>query len=498
MNAQPHTVMQRVRKALPDTGWINTHFDGSSCLVAILERSGRVISANRTPPVSSKSRAGHIPLTDFFDSAARKNIQQWVTQAAHGQSVVTDIVAGTRTDGTQGWYQIEISPVRSHGEITSLLAIATDITTRKNEEDRLRHKDAMMVDTQGVAHIGTWEWDITQPHAVWSPELYRIYGLDPATHVPTYADYLTRVHPDDRARVEEATNLAFHELKPYSHDERVFRADGSLCYLHTWAFPVTDNDGKLIRLTGVCQDITARKLAENQLAEQAAELARSNARLEQFARVISHDLQEPLRTIASFVQLLEAENKGRLGDYSDEAIGFIVDGVHRMKRLIEDLLEYSQAGSVCRKHSNIQLSEVLASAEQQLAPVTALARASIRPEPLPSVHADRTQVFTLFGHLLSNALRFRGVQAPDIRVFAKQVGEQVEVVIKDNGCGIALEHHDRIFVVFQRLDVNSPGTGIGLALCKAIVERHGGKIWVESAPDQGTEVHFTLPAARLE
>jgi PAS domain S-box-containing protein len=498
MNTQLKTPPVRLDNSSPRAGWINDFFDGSSCLVALLEPSGRVTNANRTPPVSSKSRAGHIQLTDFFSSTSSKEIQQWVAQAAHGQTVATHALAGTRSDGTPGWYQIEISPVHCHGEVTSLLAIAVDITERKIEEDRLRHKEAMMVDAQGVAHLGTWEWDITQPHAVWSPELYRIYGLDPSTHVPTYADYLSRVHPDDRARVEAATNLAFHELKPYAHDERIYRADGRLCYLHTWAFPVTDDNGKLVRLTGVCQDITDRKLAENQMADQAAELARSNARLEQFARVISHDLQEPLRVIASFVQLLETENKGQLGDYADEAIGFIVDGVHRMKRLINDLLEYSQAGSVCRKHSNISLSEVLASAEQQLAPVTTLARASIRPEPMPSVHADKTQLITLFSHLLSNALRFRGTQPPEIRVFAKRVGEQVEVMVKDNGCGIALEHHDRIFVVFQRLDVNSPGTGIGLALCKAIVERHGGKIWVESEPGKGTEVHFTLPAAKPE
>ena len=131
-----------------------------------------------------------------------------------------------------------------------------------------------MVDTQGVAHLGTWEWDVSEPNATWSAELYRIYGLTPETYTPSYDAYLTKVHPDDRQRVIEATNRVFHEHVPYSHDERVFRPDGSMRYLHTWAFPVLDDDGKLRKLVGVCQDITDRKQAEE-------EVLRLNASLEQ-------------------------------------------------------------------------------------------------------------------------------------------------------------------------------------------------------------------------
>ena len=119
-----------------------------------------------------------------------------------------------------------------------------------------------MVDTQGVAHLGTWEWDVSEPTATWSDELYRIYGLTPETYTPSYEKYLKMVHPDDRQRVIDATNRVFHEHVPYSHDERIFRPDGSIRYLHTWAHPVLDDAGKLVRLVGVCQDITDRKLAE--------------------------------------------------------------------------------------------------------------------------------------------------------------------------------------------------------------------------------------------
>lgn len=496
MELHHHMSSSTAPKTLPVAGWINDYFEASGCLVALLEPNGRVINANRLAPARKTSRAGNIPLADFFADDACKNIRQWLTQAAHGQPVSVEAVAGPRCDGTPGWYQLELTPVNGHGKIHSLLAVATDITTHKQEQERLRRTESMMVDTQGVAHLGIWDWDITRPHAVWSPELYRIYRLDPKTHVPTYEDYLTRVHPDDRARVEAATNGAFHELKPYSHDERIYRADGSLCYLHTWAFPVTDENGKLLRLTGVCQDITERKLAENALAEHAAELARSNAQLEQYARVISHDLQEPLRAIASFVQLLEVENKGQLGDFSDEAIGYIVDGVHRMKRLINDLLEYSQASSVKRQNERVSLSQVLASVEHDIAGLTADMRGSIKPSPLPDVEADEQQVYTLFKHLLVNALTFHGSKPPDITISAKPLGNMVQVTVADNGCGIDPKHHERVFVVFQRLNPDQPGTGIGLALCKAIVERHGGRIWLESEPGLGTRIHFSLPSAK--
>lgn len=145
---------------------------------------------------------------------------------------------------------------------TAVLAIATDITALALEQARLERRERLLVDTQDVAHFGVWEWDLRQPTAEWSEALYQIYGLDPSGHVPTYEDYLTRVHPDDRQRVIDATNGVFQRHEPYDHDERIFRTDGEMRYLHTWAHPVVNASGELVRLLGVCQDITARKKAE--------------------------------------------------------------------------------------------------------------------------------------------------------------------------------------------------------------------------------------------
>ena len=179
--------------------------------------------------------------------------------------------------GRPGWTRFALSPLRDQGRTTAFLCIASDLTELKRSQERARRIEQLMVDTQGVAHLGTWEWDLSETTAVWSEELYRIYGLKPETYTPSYESYLALVHPDDRQRVIDATNRVFHEHLPYSHDERVFRPDGSVRYLHTWAHPVLDDDGKLVRLLGVCQDITDRKLAEIERERIQAELAyRSN------------------------------------------------------------------------------------------------------------------------------------------------------------------------------------------------------------------------------
>jgi signal transduction histidine kinase len=241
-----------------------------------------------------------------------------------------------------------------------------------------------------------------------------------------------------------------------------------------------------------------RKRAEEALAQRAEDLARSNAELERFAYVASHDLQEPLRMVASYTQMLGRRYQGRLDADADEFIRFAVEGVNRMKLLIQDLLDYSRVGRRSKELVPVPAAEVLDRSLADLRTQLAEAGGTVTYDALPVVTADRTQLGQLFTNLLSNALKFRRRDvAPRIHVSASQEGNHWVFSVRDNGIGIEPQYFERIFVLFQRLHTAAeyPGTGIGLAVCKKIVEGHGGRMRVESTPGQGTTFFFTLPIA---
>jgi PAS domain S-box-containing protein len=243
------------------------------------------------------------------------------------------------------------------------------------------------------------------------------------------------------------------------------------------------------------QEIAERKRIEAELNHLMDVLARSNGELEQFAYVASHDLQEPLRMVTSFLQLLKSRYGGKLDTDADEFIEFAVDGATRMKTLINDLLIYSRVGTASKPYLPISGDEIFSRATANLRIVIEESGAEVTHDPLPTVLADDTQIVQLFQNLIGNALKFRSEETPSIHVgVAEKEGEWV-FTFKDNGIGIEPEYKERIFIIFQRLHLSTdyPGTGIGLAVCKKIVERHGGKIWVESELGQGATFTFTMP-----
>ncbi len=241
-------------------------------------------------------------------------------------------------------------------------------------------------------------------------------------------------------------------------------------------------------------ELDERRRTEQRLAQYAGDLSRSNAELEQFAYVASHDLQEPLRMVASFTQLLAKRYRDQLDKDAHEFIDFAVDGAKRMQRLINDLLAFSRVGTRGKPFKPTDLGIILKETLDNLNTAIKESGARITSGPLPTVPGDEVQLVQLFQNLLANAIKFRGAAAPHIEISAAaQDGEWV-IAVQDNGIGIAPEHQERIFQIFQRLHGRSeyPGTGLGLAMCKKIVERHGGHIWVESQPGQGATFYFSL------
>jgi PAS domain S-box-containing protein len=378
-------------------------------------------------------------------------------------------------------------PVRMRGT-------GQDVTELEQAQRLLERNEAKLAEAQRVAHLGIWEWEVDSDHVTWSDELYRIYGREPHQFGHTCEDYLSCVHPDDRTRVAEVLELALQQRRSFAFEERIVRPDGSVRDLYSRGEVTGDAIGKRIRMFGVCQDITEHKEAQRELALRADELARSNAELERFASVASHDLKEPLRMVGSYVQLLARRYQGKIDGDADTYIGFVVDGVQRMHQVIEDLLDYARLGKSAMAIQSVDCEPLLGRVLAGCGATIRATKASVTHDPLPTVIADPLQLALLFQHLIDNALKFHS-GTPRVHLSAERSDAEWVFAIRDQGIGIAPEYAERIFGIFQRLHGRDryPGTGVGLAICKRVVDRHGGRIWVESRLDHGASFHFALP-----
>ncbi|HYG34364.1 MAG TPA: ATP-binding protein, partial [Clostridia bacterium] len=247
-------------------------------------------------------------------------------------------------------------------------------------------------------------------------------------------------------------------------------------------------------------EITERKRTQENLQQTAQELERSNRDLEQFAYVASHDLQEPLRAVGGYVRLLQHRFSEKLDAKGLEYIAGAADGASRMERLITDLLAFSRVGTQGKEHVLQDLNELLKDALQNLQAAIHSAQVKVISDPLPNLVVDGRQIVQLLQNLIGNAIKFKGERPPEIRVGARRQDSGWVVWVADNGIGIEPQYFERIFQIFQRLHTRRhyPGTGIGLAICKKIVERHGGNIWVESKPGEGSTFYFSIPELSIK
>lgn len=351
-------------------------------------------------------------------------------------------------------------------------------------------------EAQRLANLGNWHWDIASGRLDWSAEIYRIFGVQPDSFDATYENFLRAVHPDDQEAVDRAVKRSLDQGEPYGLDHRIVRPDGSKRTVHEEGEVIRNDEGNPAGMLGTVQDITERKQIETKLAVLMDELLASNRDLEQFAYAASHDLQEPLRAVAGYAQLLERKYQGQLDDKADHYLVGIVDGAHRMQRLIESLLMFSRVTTKGKDAVSINSAEALEKAVKNMTTAMRTNGAEVDHGPLPTVMADEEQLVMVFQNLISNSIKFRGDDPPRIRVEAFRQGGDWQFSVSDNGVGMDTQYADRIFEIFQRLytQADYPGEGMGLAVCKKIIERHGGKIWVESAPGEGATFLFTIPA----
>lgn len=471
--------------------------DGLDRAIAI-DVAGRVVYANRA--ASDRWRAGGAAVDGFPPDHARRFVD--ALSAILGGAPARFEFGARGPAGVRGWFVCALSPLRHGGAIVGALAIATDVTELKRVEDRLRRSEQLMVDTQDVAHMGTWEWEVSEPHAIWSLELYRIYGLSPESYVPSYEAYLEMVHPEDRQRVIDATNRVFHQHEPYSHDERIFRPDGTMRYLHTWAYPVLDDEGTLRRLVGVCQDITDRKLAEEQVHELARDLERRVAErtrtiensmrdLEAFNATISHDLRAPLQVIQTAASLAGRTMHERPAD-AHVHLERIQRAVDHMTALVDALLALARVASSPLQKVDVDLSTIAAEIVADHGRLEPRRAVDVLIAPGLSCRGDASLLRAVLQNLIGNAWKY-SARADRARI---EVGaEGPAFFVRDNGIGFAMEDAGRLFAPFARLAAAAEfaGTGIGLATVQRILERHGGRIWAEGEPGKGATFYFQLP-----
>lgn len=347
------------------------------------------------------------------------------------------------------------------------------------------------------ANLGIWDFTIPTGKVVYDQRWARMLGYTVEELEPSLKMWEKLVHPDDLARTLEVWNAHANGNSPFYESEFRLRtkSGGWNWVLSRGKVLERDSKGAPLRAIGTHLDITARKEAEEGLAAKAKELSRSNDELVQFAYVASHDLQEPLRMVACYCQLLQRRYQGKLDADADEFIGYAVEGASRMHHLIDDLLTYSRLGTKARPMEPVDCTVVLKDALANLKVALAQSDALVTHDSLPTVLADGKQLIQLFQNLIGNAIKYRSSQRPEIHVAVERQEEAWRFSVRDNGIGLDPQFYERIFVIFQRLHTKMeyPGTGIGLAICKKIVERHGGRIWVESQPGQGSVFYFSIP-----
>ena len=459
-----------------------------------LDPGGKVVSWNAGAERIKGYKAEEIIGQNFSRFYLQTDIDQGNPEkelnlaAANGRSEVEHW--RVRKDGSRFWASVVLTAARdSSGLLLGFSEISRDISERKETEAKYRWlleaaPDAMVV-VNAAGEIVLLNVQAEKQFGYHRDELA--------------GQKVTNIIPEGFAErlIADGTRTAAEALAQQigtGIELTARRKDGSNFPIEIMLSPLESTEGILV--TAAIRDITERKKSEQHLVKTVGELKRSNDELQQFAYVASHDLQEPLRMVASFTQLLAKRYKGRLDSEADEFIAYAVDGSNRMQGLIQDLLAYSRAGTNGQPLLEISSEKALNDALANLRATIQESGAVVTHDSLPAITTDDAQLVLVFQNLVGNAIKYRSAEVPRVHVSAtKNGGKEWNFSVRDNGLGIDPQYFERIFVLFQRLHGRQEfkGTGIGLAICKKIVERLGGRIWVESQPQKGSTFYFALP-----
>ncbi|RZH66501.1 PAS domain-containing sensor histidine kinase [Natrinema altunense] len=473
-------------------------FEDPNILVGLLEPDGTVIDINGTAMeyVDADLEAligDHFCETPWWDESVRAVVREWTDRAAAGEYVNFEVDL-TRPNGAGYTLDGVFRPVTNdEGDVVSIVVSARDITERKKrerelEESEQRYRTLAEHFPNGVVTLFDHDLEYT---------LAAGQGFDKIPVDPAEAE---GEHFDDVWPTETNRTLKPALQAALEGEERSVELEYAGREWVVYTVPITDSRGDVFAGVTMAHDITERKQYQRQLEETIERLEESNKRLEQFAYAASHDLQEPLRMISSYLQLIESRYAEDLDADGEEFIDYAVDGAERMRDMIEGLLAYSRVETQGNPLEPVALESVLESVVADLHLRIEETDADVEIADLPRVEGDASQLRQVFQNLLSNAIEYTDGEPPRISVDAERRGSEWTISVHDEGIGIEPDDQDRVFEVFQRLHSreNYSGTGIGLALCQRIIERHGGEIWVDSEPGVGSTFSLTLPAVATD
>jgi PAS domain S-box-containing protein len=474
-------------------------FDRAYDGICLLSVTGDVLSANQSFAFMhgySVKEMLSMSLKDLETPKSSLLASERLRRLVAGESLVME-VKHLHKDGHVFPLEVSVSQI-SFDEKSFLQCIHRDITERKRAEEKMEQLSQKNELILGAAGEGILGLDCQGNHTFINPAAAKMLGYEAAEllGLPSH-NIWHHTKPDRSPYPEEECNIcaAYRDGTVYCSSTEMFRRkDGTSFPVEYESTPMYEQE-RLVGAVLTFSDITERKQAEERMQHLLIDLERSNSELEQFANIASHDLQEPLRMVSSYTQLLALRYEGQLDEKAKKYIDYAVDGAIRMQRIINDLLDYSRVGRRGNPIEITDINSVMGAAISNLDVMIKESKVVITNDDLPAVSADASQLVQLLQNLLANAIKFRGEDIPRIHVSVRADEREWIFAVRDNGIGIDPQHAERVFVIFQRLHTREeyPGTGIGLAVCKRIVERHKGRIWFESEPGKSTTFFFTIP-----